>query len=124
MITKYLLPNIFLLLLTTSTAWANSPDDLNRSLELSQQAEKTQNISIDNLPKLSEVEADNKDMAEVTSVSQLSDIKPTDWAFQSLQSLVERYGCIAGYPNGTFRGNRAMTRYEFAAGLKDRKSVV
>jgi hypothetical protein len=117
MITKYLLPNIFLLLLTTSTAWANSPDDLNRSLELSQQAEKTQNISIDNLPKLSEVEADNKDMAEVTSVSQLSDIKPTDWAFQSLQSLVERYGCIAGYPNGTFRGNRAMTRYEFAAGL-------
>jgi hypothetical protein len=34
-----------------------------------------------------------------------------------LQSLVERYGCIAGYPDGTFRGNRAMTRYEFAAGL-------
>jgi hypothetical protein len=34
-----------------------------------------------------------------------------------LQSLVERYGCIAGYPDGTFRGNRALTRYEFAAGL-------
>ncbi|TAF16999.1 MAG: carbohydrate porin, partial [Nostocales cyanobacterium] len=30
---------------------------------------------------------------------------------------VERYGCIAGYPNGTYRGNRALTRYEFAAGL-------
>jgi hypothetical protein len=30
---------------------------------------------------------------------------------------VERYGCIAGYPDGTFRGNRAMSRYEFAAGL-------
>ncbi len=55
--------------------------------------------------------------AQVTSVSQLSDVQPTDWAFQALQSLVERYGCIAGYPNGTFRGNRAMTRYEFAAGL-------
>lgn len=56
-------------------------------------------------------------MGQVTSVSQLSDVQPTDWAFQALQSLVERYGCIAGYPDGTFRGNRAMTRYEFAAGV-------
>jgi len=54
---------------------------------------------------------------QVTSVSQLSDVQPTDWAFQALQSLVERYGCIAGYPNATYRGNRALTRYEFAAGL-------
>jgi len=54
---------------------------------------------------------------QVTSVSQLSDVRPTDWAFGALQSLVERYGCIAGYPDRTFRGDRAMTRYEFAAGL-------
>jgi hypothetical protein len=59
----------------------------------------------------------NNTVAQVTSVSQLSDVQPTDWAFQALQSLVERYGVIAGYPDGTFRGNRAMTRYEFAAGL-------
>ncbi|MBD1938427.1 carbohydrate porin [Microcoleus sp. FACHB-68] len=56
-------------------------------------------------------------MDQVTSVSQLTDVQPTDWAFQALQNLVERYGCIAGYPDGTFRGNRALTRYEFAAGL-------
>ncbi len=56
-------------------------------------------------------------IAQVTSVSQLSDVQLTDWAFQALQSLVERYGCIAGYPNQTYRGNRALTRYEFAAGL-------
>jgi hypothetical protein len=56
-------------------------------------------------------------ISQVTSVSQFSDVQPTDWAFQALQSLVERYGCIAGYPNGTYRGNRALTRYEFAAGL-------
>jgi Carbohydrate-selective porin, OprB family/S-layer homology domain len=55
--------------------------------------------------------------AQVTSVSQFSDVQPTDWAFQALQSLVERYGCIAGYPSGVYRGNRALTRYEFAAGL-------
>jgi hypothetical protein len=60
---------------------------------------------------------DNGLMTQVTSVSQLSDVKPTDWAFQALQSLVERYGCIVGYPDKTYRGNRALTRYEFAAGL-------
>jgi Carbohydrate-selective porin, OprB family/S-layer homology domain len=56
-------------------------------------------------------------MEQVTSVSQLTDIDPTHWAFQALQSLVERYGCIEGYPDRTYRGNRALTRYEFAAGL-------
>lgn len=56
-------------------------------------------------------------MEQVTSVSQLSDVRPTDWAFQALQTLVERYGCIAGYPDQTFRGDRALTRSEFAAGL-------
>jgi Carbohydrate-selective porin, OprB family/S-layer homology domain len=56
-------------------------------------------------------------LSQVTSVSQLTDVKPTDWAFQALQSLVERYGCIVGYPDKTYRGNRALTRYEFAAGL-------
>jgi hypothetical protein len=61
--------------------------------------------------------AETTTMDQVTSVSQLSDVKPTDWAFQALQSLVERYGCIAGYPDRTYRGNRALTRYEFAAGL-------
>lgn len=56
-------------------------------------------------------------MSQVTSISQLSDVQPTDWAFQALQSLVERYGCIVGYPDGTYKGSRALTRFEFAAGL-------
>ncbi|WP_341529272.1 iron uptake porin [Nostoc sp. UHCC 0302] len=59
----------------------------------------------------------NNSLAQVTSVSELSDVQPTDWAFQALQSLVERYGVIAGYPDGTFKGNRSLSRYEFAAGL-------
>jgi hypothetical protein len=55
--------------------------------------------------------------SQITSVSQLSDVQPNEWAFQALQSLVERYGVIAGYPDRTFKGDRAMTRHEFAAGL-------
>jgi Carbohydrate-selective porin, OprB family/S-layer homology domain len=68
-------------------------------------------------PLFATAETNSGSMDQVTSVSQLSDVKPTDWAFQALQSLVERYGCIAGYPDRTYRGNRAITRYEFAAGL-------
>ncbi|XFA72743.1 iron uptake porin [Thermosynechococcaceae cyanobacterium Okahandja] len=58
-----------------------------------------------------------RNLPQVTSVNQLSDVRPTDWAYQALASLVEKYGCIAGYPDGTFRGNRAATRYELAAAL-------
>jgi hypothetical protein len=59
----------------------------------------------------------NKYAAEeqVTSINQFSDVKPTDWAFQALSNLIERYGCVAGYPNGTYKGGQAMTRYEAAA---------
>lgn len=78
--------------------------------------------SLDWLKKNTTLQSDlnlnaEKSIAQVTNVSQLEDVQPTDWAFDALRNLVERYGCIAGYPNGTFRGNRAMTRYEFAAGL-------
>jgi hypothetical protein len=52
---------------------------------------------------------------QVTSISQFSDVKPTDWAYQALSNLIERYGCVAGYPNGTYKGGQAMTRYEAAA---------
>ena len=105
-------------------------------LQINQQSENLADLELENLDvessdndavlaeietdrgMLSELSAENNDaMSQVTSVSQLSDVQPTDWAFQALQSLVERYGCIAGYPDGTFKGNRALSRYEFAAGL-------
>ncbi len=59
----------------------------------------------------------NSSMSQVTSVSELRDVEPTAWAYEALRSLVERYGCIVGYPDRTFRGDRALTRWEFAAGL-------
>lgn len=70
-----------------------------------------------NITSVSQLMAAEDSMGQVTSVSQLSDVRPTDWAYQALASLVEKYGCIAGYPDGTFRGNRAATRYEMAAAL-------
>jgi hypothetical protein len=70
-----------------------------------------------NVSQISQAMSSDAVAQNVTSVSQLSDVRPTDWAFTALQSLVERYGCIAGYPDRTFRGNQATSRYEFAAGL-------
>ncbi|MBR8826297.1 MAG: carbohydrate porin [Gomphosphaeria aponina SAG 52.96 = DSM 107014] len=60
---------------------------------------------------------ENDPMEQVTKVSEMRDVSSADWAFQALSDLVERYSCIAGYPDGTFRGNQAMSRYEFAAGV-------
>ena len=54
-------------------------------------------------------------MAQVTSVSQLSDVQPTNWAYQAISGLVSRYGCVAGYPSGTFKPGQPATRAELAA---------
>ncbi|MDM3859012.1 MAG: iron uptake porin [Aphanizomenon gracile PMC644.10] len=67
---------------------------------------------------VAQLSQESNSLGQVTSVSRFSDVRPSDWAFQALQSLMERYACgIGGYPDGTFRGNRALSRYEFASGL-------
>ncbi|MGD1920645.1 MAG: iron uptake porin [Pleurocapsa sp.] len=62
-------------------------------------------------------EGKNSSRNQVTNVNQLRDVSPTDWAYEALRSLVDRYGCISGFPNQTYRGNQPLSRYEFAAGL-------
>ncbi|NET04066.1 MAG: iron uptake porin [Symploca sp. SIO2B6] len=62
-------------------------------------------------------EGRGRSLKQITNTSQLRDVSPGEWAFEALRSLVERYGCIAGFPDGSFRGNQPLTRYEFAAGL-------
>ena len=48
--------------------------------------------------------------AQITSISQIKDVKPTDKHFVALQSLVERYGVFS---DETFRANDPVTREEF-----------
>ena len=93
---------------------------------LAQQVPAADNTNADSTQVLEEInrytqgdaqESDSNTLDQVTNVTQLRDVSPGDWAYEALRSLVERYGCIAGYPDGTFRGNRATSRYEFAAGL-------
>ena len=95
----------------------NQPEVIAQVQQQTQQQQTVQVSELEEINRYSQEGVSGNSQSQVTSVSQFSDVQPTDWAFQALQSLVERYGCIAGYPNGTYRGNRAMTRYEFAAGL-------
>ncbi|MGF1566706.1 MAG: S-layer homology domain-containing protein [Nodosilinea sp.] len=46
-----------------------------------------------------------------------TDVPADHWAYQALLNLAGTYGCLSGYPDGTFRGENAVTRYEFAAGM-------
>ena len=54
-------------------------------------------------------------MAQVTNVSQLKDVQPTEWSYQAISNLVSRYGCVAGFPNGTFQSGTPATRAQLAA---------
>jgi hypothetical protein len=45
----------------------------------------------------------------------LSDVQPTNWAFAAIQSLNDKYGCVAGYPDGTFKPTQPTTRAQAAA---------
>ena len=93
---------------------------------LNAQVSKTDNLSTDNY-KTNSINTDlnlidlqnnlDKNLGQVTNVNSLQDVSPTDWAYQALANLVNRYGCIVGFPNQTYRGSQALTRYEFAAGL-------
>ena len=63
------------------------------------------------------VESYSAELNQITNVNQLRDVSPMDWAYEALRSLVDRYGCISGFPNQTYRGSQPLSRYEFAAGL-------
>jgi hypothetical protein len=73
------------------------------------------NQTLEQINNYQQLEQNNQ--SQVTNVNQLRDVSPTDWAYEALRSLVDRYGCISGFPNQTYRGNQPLTRYEFAAGL-------
>lgn len=73
--------------------------------------------AVEILETLDSYTLENNALEQINSVSQFRDVFPGDWAFEALRNLSDRYNCIVGYPNGTYRGDRTMSRYEFAAGL-------
>lgn len=85
-------------------------------------ASNSQMATLDQVMQYSNEGSGAGSLAQVTSVTQFSDVSPSDWAYEALSFLAnsEDLGgldCLEGYPDGSYRGSRALTRYEFAAGL-------
>lgn len=56
-------------------------------------------------------------LEQQSGAGQFGDVSPEDWAYQALDDLTRRYDCLKGYPNGTYRGDRSLSRDELAAAL-------
>jgi len=89
---------------SSARVFASSSDKLNDN-------QKTKNLSF------TPSSGSESPMSQVTSVSELDDVSPTDWAFEALQSLANRHNCVLGYSDGTFRGRQVINRYQFATGI-------
>ena len=51
--------------------------------------------------------------APVLAANPFSDVALSDWSYQAVSDLAAR-GIVVGFPDGTFSGERALTRYELA----------
>src|SRR3569833_590087 len=51
-----------------------------------------------------------------TASGPFADVPADHWAYQSVDTL-QKAGIVIGYPDGTYGGKRAMTRYEFAVAI-------
>jgi len=49
--------------------------------------------------------------------TEIKDLSSNHWAYKAIESLVEKYGVMSGYPDKTFKGSKNMTRYELASAL-------
>lgn len=54
-------------------------------------------------------------VAMAATPGQFPDVQPTNWAYQAILNLRDKYGCAVGFPDGTFRAGRPATRAELAA---------
>ena len=110
---KFSLIHSSILIILPLTLWSTIP-----SKTLASEVEQMSQIN--NVRELKSKNIDrgaDRQMSQITNVRQLRDVAPTDWAYEALRSLVDRYGCIVGYPDRTYRGSQPLSRYEFAAGL-------
>lgn len=48
-----------------------------------------------------------------SAANPFSDVKPTDWSYQAVEKLSAE-GVVEGYPDGTFKGDKPITRYEMS----------
>ncbi|MGA9379547.1 MAG: iron uptake porin [Phormidium sp.] len=95
----------------------SSLNNVNESLLVTYNSEiKDEESTLEQIERLYSGSPPELDEA-IVNVNQLLDVTPNHWAYQALRNLIEKYRCISGSPERNFNGERAMSRYEFAAGL-------
>lgn len=88
------------------------PNQASRSV-VAQTVPLTQTINDQSLSSMEQSDP----MSQITNVSELRDVAPTDWDYEALENLVRRYDCLAAYPNQTYRDDKSLARREFAVRL-------
>ena len=92
----------------TSTAFAAE----NQTVQTNEQVEEVSDTAAsDGNEKTKDTADDKKDTSAVDS---FSDVPQGHWAYEALDYLA-KHNVIEGYKDGTFQGNRTMTRYEMAS---------
>lgn len=88
----------------SKVAMAKEIIDLRATVEMlkNQNAQILQTLKLQGTPAVKPLEGN------------FSDVPKTHWAYQYVEGLRER-GYLQGYPDGEFKGDRTMTRYEYAA---------
>ena len=88
----------------SKVAMAKEIIDLRATVEMlkNQNAQILQTLKLQGTPAVKPLEGN------------FSDVPETHWAYQYVEGLRER-GYLQGYPDGEFKGERTMTRYEYAA---------
>lgn len=88
----------------SKVAMAKEIIDLRATVEMlkNQNAQILQTLKLQGTPAVKPLEGNFNDVPE------------THWAYQYVEGLRER-GYLQGYPDGEFKGDRTMTRYEYAA---------
>lgn len=86
-------------------------------------ATSTRSMSDLALPALSaplpaRAEVSGQQLAQNFQPGDFADVSPNHWAYPAVITLTEDYGCLSGYPDGTFRGDELVTRDEFATALE------
>ncbi len=89
----------------------------NRDLAATEMLDNPVNQTLAQIEQYNLQNQQDLDLEPITNVSALRDVQPTDWAYGALKKLVNRLRCFAGYEDRTFRGDRNISRYEFAAAL-------
>jgi len=52
---------------------------------------------------------------QTISITDISDLKPSDWAYQAIVNLADRYGCTTIFQDTIYAGQRSISRFEAAA---------